>query len=454
MLFYNHCNLGITNQKLSFIGLVYEAIKQNESISFPNLVDFDPKINTNKIVPFNEYFDYTPVKNTLDAFGVNIIENINIDEKDTINGWHCFCKGAEKYGQIGQLGRSALGEVGAQIIRALTPRKFILEFSNILCQSLYNTLNIKHALQMRIENDWVGFPSSSGSYKHIIQKTIKTFPEIQSIYILCDEKNTDKKEDVRNYFKNNFGVDAFFKSDFFDISKKNNLFLSLVDFEIASNARYFIGNCESTFSSFVSFEKFCKTYEPISNHYIYNTPKDTLQIRHDSGGSTQASIAKDKIYRRNKIFSIEENKKEKLWKIELKAHISNYGDFISNSLINDAGPSGNLVCGSVDKQARFIEAFSIKSHSPDIHVEYRAKLKDGTITEWKNNGDFAGTTGNSLAIQAFAVRLTGPASLTCNCIYGGLFQGEHLPIKASNGEWSEDPQGSKLMAMQIAFIEK
>ncbi|KXV05123.1 hypothetical protein AD930_13225 [Acetobacter malorum] len=418
------------------------------------MVDFDPRINTHKVVPLDEYFEISAIKNVMASFGVNIIDNPTGNEEDTTDGWHCFCKGAKKYGEIGQLGRSALGEMGAQIIRTFTPKKFILEFSNILCQSLYGTLGIKHALQMRIENDWVGFSSSSESYKNIIQKTINTFPDIQSIYILCDEKNTDKKEDVRNYFKNDFGVDAFFKSDFFDISKKNNLFLSLVDFEIASNARYFIGNCESTFSSFVSFEKFCKTYEPVLNHYIYNTSKETLQIRQDSGGSTIPAVAQDKIHRRKKLFSIEDFEKERIWKIELKAHISNHGDFISRSLITDASPCGNLVCGSMDEQMRSIEAFSITSHSPDINLEYRAKLKDGTITEWKSNGDFSGTIGNSLAIQAFAIRITGPASLTCDCIYGGLFQGDHFPIRASNGQWSEAPQGGNLIAMQITFLEK
>lgn len=371
---------------------------------------------------------------------------------DNIPGWNCFCTGAENFGRIGLLGRAGLGEFGARLSAAFQPHEHIKKQAHELCHILYQKLGIKHAIQMRIEDDWVGFSSSSILYKEIIDRTFNTFPDMKSIYILCDERNTIQTENVRNFCKEKYGIDVFYKSDFLNIKDKNNLFLSLLDFEIASNAPFFIGNCESTFSSFVTFEKFCRSYEKVTTDYIYNKPLPYITKRYDNGGNTSVTVAGDKIYFRNPLLKPSGIRKDVIWKAHLLTHIGQIGDFSTYSQTNDGGPTENLVCGIVDEQKRSIEGFSISIDSPDISIEYRAKLVDGTITNWKKDGEFIGTRGQGLPIKGFAIRLKGPASFNNSCIYAGAFYENGEIIECQEGEWCETGNGNILGSMQISFI--
>lgn len=456
MLFYEKCSLGITNQKIALTGLAYEAMSQKKDIILPKIAIYDPKVNNgedSQTVNLEDVFEIEPLINVLNAFGIDVREPTE-PAAQTSDAWHCFCVGAEKYGEVGLLGRSALGEIGPQIIRALIPKNHIREFAKSLCDEIYNKRGVMYAIQMRIEKDWENFSNRFLSYQEIIRKTLNTFSNVNSLYILCDEKNTDKKNALSNYLWNNFNIKAYYKSDFFDIRDKNNLFLSLVDFEMAPNAPVFIGNSESTFASFVAYEKFCQTYEIVRGSYIYNVDGDFLLERYDNGGSTNSKFAEDKINTRAKIFELPFSLKERVFKAVLTTHISNYGNFVSAGLLKDGGILGNLVGGSVDNKSRKIEAFSLKSKSEDIVFEYRAKLSNGTVTEWRQDGEFSGTIGQGLPLSAFAVRLVGPVSLICGCMYAGYFEGEAFPVQSSDGEWCEVDGKSNLQAMQINFYEK
>lgn len=102
------------------------------------------------------------------------------------------------------------------------------------------------------------------------------------------------KEHMRNQIKNETGIQTFWKSDFIDEVAFNNmtaLDASIIDFEIARAAEFFVGLSRSTFANLVSFERFCLAYSNKSKDFIYNIPGSTLGRRVDAGTSDDPFVA-------------------------------------------------------------------------------------------------------------------------------------------------------------------
>lgn len=66
---------------------------------------------------------------------------------------------------------------------------------------------------------------------------------------------------------------------------------SLIDFEIARTAEFFVGLSRSTFANLVSFERFCLAYSNKNRDFIYNLPGPTLGRRVDAGTSDDPFVA-------------------------------------------------------------------------------------------------------------------------------------------------------------------
>jgi hypothetical protein len=169
-----------------------------------------------------------------------------------------------------------------------------------LLSAVFSERHVRLAVQLRIEKDWVAHAEGllkvtvtapedyHLSYMDIFRKIDRTLRHAsQAIYVVCDEEGLPfPKELIRREVKSEFGFDLIWKSDILPsirLFSMSALELSLIDFEMALQAEYFVGLTRSTFSNNVSWEKFCRTGADVQTHYIYNKIGDALARRVDNG---------------------------------------------------------------------------------------------------------------------------------------------------------------------------
>jgi hypothetical protein len=58
----------------------------------------------------------------------------------------------------------------------------------------------------------------------------------------------------------------------------------LLDFELATSGKNYVGISRSTFSNMVTFEKYARTQKLVTTDYIYNNNLSELSLRTDNGG--------------------------------------------------------------------------------------------------------------------------------------------------------------------------
>lgn len=287
---YLYNNGGLNNQKGALAGLLAAAYDAKRPIFLPELYQLDHKNDVRKTVPFESIYDLGQFRDFASKYGVEIVEKPQDFQSDDPHGW-IFFNGNPDF--------NTPATMGIDRTNALVP---LIRNSNILVNlqnNVFQNEKISTVLQLRIENDWQEYAThlrtAHGSaedfiipYPYIfskIEKTIKPIP--RKIYIVSDEKNLPVPvEEIKSKIYKEFGIELFWKSDFLsadDMSQLGVLNLSLIDFEMAMDAEYFVGLTRSTFSNNVCWEKYCKYRRPVKTHYIYNNSSSFLSLRIDHG---------------------------------------------------------------------------------------------------------------------------------------------------------------------------
>jgi hypothetical protein len=109
-----------------------------------------------------------------------------------------------------------------------------------------------------------------------------------------------------------------------------------------------------------------------------------------------------------------------LVRLTMVAHVSGLGDLL--------GPEGFINPG----QAYGFQGMVIESE--ERLVEYRVRSSDGSWSEWTEQGNFAGTRGQSILLTGFAARLTPLARARYRLTTFGRFVGSERLVVAGNGE--------------------
>ncbi|GAN60544.1 O-fucosyltransferase family protein [Acetobacter cibinongensis] len=463
---YPALQVGLTNQKIALIGLVFKAQRENTPFSLPDMVSFRPQDGQHEVCDFAQVYQKSVFEALLKAFSIPYTPGPAQADATLVDGWQCFWEGADRWGEAGRAGKASWTNLTAQIIRHLRPVPMLADFADLLRAKLDNN-NIRHVLQLRIENDWQGYsrdvlPTFAGQneeycppFLDIVRKAQTTWgADFKKAYVLSDETCLPvPKETIREHTFKELGVELFWKSDFLPQETfKSNLVSSMLDFEIAVHAPFFAGNSRSTFAGFVSFEKFCRTGQMPKHHYIYNIPGQGLGLRHDNGAMMVPEQATDRLYGHEPLIPV--HRGDLQWPLSLTAHIACLGDFTSETQMLHGIPSGDLAFDTAGIGGRCVEGFQITSAGLPLPFEYRARDVDGHQTSWMPHDHFCGSKGQSRPLTGFAVRLTGPAFLTTDCFYAGRFEGQRDALTAENGAWCSAGYGQKLVGMHILFRPK
>lgn len=463
---YPGITAGLTNQKIALIGLIHKALRDNTPLVLPQIVSFHPQGGAHEFCNFDEIYQRAPLEKVFDAFGIPYSNQQSHAETENVDGWQCFWEGADRWGETGRAGMAALPDLTCQIIRHLVPAPLLSDCAKLLLAKV-EAANIDCAIQMRIENDWQGYsadvlPTFSEKdedycpdFQGIMQKVVATLGKgLKKAYVLCDEGCLPVSKDIiREHVLDAFGIELFWKSDFLPSDLlKSKLVSSILDFEVALHLSTFVGNSRSTFSCFVTFEKICRTLTAPTSHYIYNLPGPFLGKRRDNGAMMVPQQAIDTLYGRAPLRDILSS--DLKWPLALTAHVSTLGDFKSETSSVKGIPSGNLIIDASYPVARSLEGFSLEGGTELPDIEYRTLDIHQHESAWDSTGTFCGSRGQARPLCGFAFRITGPASLSADCLYAGRFDGHSEIIYAQNGEWCRAPDGAPLTALHLLFRPK
>lgn len=462
----NGSDAGLTNQKLALIGLAHRALREGKGLKLPPMVIFDPSQSMEKKrVPISYAFNIQRLKTVLEAFGIPVA-NDHVDCYEEVSESECFCEGARHFGKVRAEGNYALYSLTCQIVKSFDTKDEISDILKSLSHHIFNEMGIKHVIQMRIENDWQAYSSSvlkSFSEEDNLPTPLKIISKVKekfkksfsSALILCDESNMSiKKEEIKKIVMNEFGVNVVWKSDFIDIKNMDKLTLSLIDFCLASEGEYFVGTSQSTFSCFVTFEKYCKTRSNVCNHYIYNGKSGGIDERFDNGTCTSSDLAIDKTYLRTPLLC--KTQQDIVLPLTIEAHVSNLGDYETKNSLQSFPEGLDMVVGTTyKKEYHRIEGFSIDTKGSQLKIRYKAFLESGIETEWIENGNYCGTRGQSNPILFFSIEILGPEKIDIDCIYAAVFSDSLDIITAKNGEICKSKTGNgNLLSLHVSFRKK
>lgn len=463
---YNGADVGLTNQKIAMVGLSHRAMREKKGIKLPPLVVFDPLgTELGRRVPFHIIYNMKNIVRILEAFSIPVLD-ASSDQYDVVDALECFQEGAERFGEVRSRGDAALYDLTCQLVRSFDLNADILDIIDPVSKFIFQEKKIEYCIQMRIEKDWElhtrsvlhnlpledNFPSALGILSKIKGKFGKYF---SSAFVMSDEKNMFfQKEDIKRTVEKETGVSLFWKSDIIDVSRYDSLTLSLVDFCLASRSPYFIGTSHSTFSCFVTFEKYCRLRKPVRNHFIYNGESGGIDERFDNGTATRSSLVVEKTFARDVL--LEKFSRDISLPMEVWAHISNIGEYVAKNSVCSFPSCSDLVVGTRDMPDRHrIEGFSIVLDHKILRLRYKAILENGMETEWVSNKEYCGTRGEHLSLSGFAIEILGPEKLEIECVYGAIFSGDQRIAVARDGEFCRAcNENGRLLTFQISFRKR
>jgi tetratricopeptide (TPR) repeat protein len=299
---YSHNSGGLNNQKFALLGLITDAYEKKRPILLPKMIIKDHVADTYTPVSIGEVFDLAPLFDLLKKYRITVIEG-NADDFPSDISWPYFSKGATKCAQCvkGEIKDSVLAGLVADYFRCLTPVVKNSYIMKNLIEEVFTRNGIEVVAQFRIESDWLKHceynlqhtltdPEDYNlTYDQIVAKIVRTLPTVKKILVLCDEAAVSiPKSQMADVCRTRFGVELFWKSDFltrFELTKLNNLELSMIDFELALCSKHYVGMTRSTFSNTVTSTKYMITGKPVTGDYIYNNYGPSLARRTDNGGS-------------------------------------------------------------------------------------------------------------------------------------------------------------------------
>jgi hypothetical protein len=371
-------------------------------------------------------------------------------------------------GNENRKGLAALNGLASNFFNHLVPHVVTTRSFKILSDIVFAGLGIRTVVQFRIERDWVKHcqnvlandsePNEDYllSPVEIINK-LKNTREVPSdiAFVICDEAMLlVGKEEIRDEVRSRCGVTLVWLSDILtpsELSSFSTLEQSVINFEIAVRAPYFVGLSRSSAANLVLMEAFARNRRSITTHYIYNLPGDVLGRRMDNGAEIKPSLVVNKLQARECL--IPPSDEDCRWPAVLTAHIGGFGDLVSDGCPIPGVRGGPLVCGVRNNQDGYlIEGFhlAVGPASP-VGVEYRILQDDGSWTPWVESGGYVGTREQHRAICGYSVRLIGPLSKRFRCVCAGSFVGYPDLVVVQDGEACCAPDSAKLEAMQIVF---
>ncbi|MGG7517874.1 O-fucosyltransferase family protein [Allorhizobium undicola] len=282
---------GLNNQKMSILGLIVEARKNDSIISIPDtLHDWTPTTEGRgtKFINIHEVYEMDELE--------KIIPVTNQKADKVLSFADCFALGSQKIREEGGLPAEELvANETARILSALRPVTDIQdEIDRLIGEMPEGTAGV----QLRVERDWKNHLNSRRSRgikldlgrelvldpRRIFQKIRNEDKEknITTLFLCCDEDDLMQKKSEISQMAGNFGFDVIFKSDVSSAFPESRLKRSLVDFGICLKLDTYIGLSLSTFSNLLCLTKsFELKGKP--NHFIYDAPGDVTVVRNDFG---------------------------------------------------------------------------------------------------------------------------------------------------------------------------
>lgn len=292
---YKFLNGGANNQKLAAFGIFYKAALSNSGVVLPQIVDFTPGVSGQRILPFGDFFDMQSLQDFLNCINVKLVE---ADEYEEFTGNDCFKEGAGYFRGLGFIGAIAAADPLASFLKKLELAPHLIQIANALKKELAG-LNIELACQLRIERDWQDYSQKTLSSRLSLEEQYNpTFIEIlekicntpalsrfEKIFICCDEDNLPvSKEEIIEFAMNHYNKRLYFKSCLMNVRAilDTRTALSLIDFEVCTMFKFFVGLTRSTFSNLLCF-KTKVAGQNDSQHFIYNYPSADAKLRVDAG---------------------------------------------------------------------------------------------------------------------------------------------------------------------------
>lgn len=312
ILSYGHNRGGLNNQKMALLGMFLTARRTGvRRVILPEFFSTDPNRFSGRALPFDSVFDMSRLRDFAAGYGIEIVPDAPVDEE---GGWDYF-NIASRYLSHNMSARN-LGpdDFACDFLRAMEPRIGQSDLARRIRGQVFSDRGVQVVLQLRVEIDWVRYASTSLvptysaieevelSFASIIRKTREGLPASETgIYITSDEAYLPfGKTVIADVTRKDLGIDLIFKSDLLTSDEQRaltRLEMSLLDFEMAVSAPFYVGQSRSTFSNLVGLERFARRRSPISNHYIYNIKGPALGQRTDNGayGVPEVVIARPKL---------------------------------------------------------------------------------------------------------------------------------------------------------------
>lgn len=298
VLTYGHNRGGLNNQKLALFGMFLTARRTGvRRIVLPEFFAADPNRFSGRAVPFDQVFDPDRLRDFAARYDMEILPDTPPDDE---GGWEYFNL-ASTYLSHNMAARNlGADDFCCDFLRAMEPRIMQSGLAGRLRDDVFSDRGVQVTLQLRVEIDWVRYTSASLVPSHsaieepelsfvtIIRKTREGLPVSEGgIFVTCDEAYLPfGKPVIRDVIKKELGVELIFKSDLLTTNERRGLSrldLSLLDFEMAVAAPFYVGQSRSTFSNLVALERYARSRAPVTSHYIYNVKGRGLGLRTDNG---------------------------------------------------------------------------------------------------------------------------------------------------------------------------
>jgi hypothetical protein len=289
---------GISNQKLALLGLFITAQRHGpKRIVLPDVTNYDVSIKDKPLVPFEQVFDLARLTEFAALHGIDLVR-----QSPTVFGhsFMYFTTAAETIAGLAKRQMLSPDDFVCDYFRHLVPLIAGSDLLRGLGRRVFNDMGIRIVLQLRIEKDWKRYAQSllmpelqdqedyAPSFQRIVQKVKASLRDwTPGIYVTCDESDLPvSKEEIRHIARREHGVELLWKSDLLgtaELAPLSPLTRSLLDFEMAVRAPIYVGLTRSTFSNMAAFEKYSRTRQRVTTHYIYDAKATAIWPRIDNG---------------------------------------------------------------------------------------------------------------------------------------------------------------------------
>ncbi len=87
---YPALQVGLTNQKMALIGLVFKAQRENTPLCLPGMVSFRPQDGQHEACNFAQVYQKSAFEALLRAFSIPYTPGPSPEDITLIDGWQCF----------------------------------------------------------------------------------------------------------------------------------------------------------------------------------------------------------------------------------------------------------------------------------------------------------------------------------------------------------------------------